>query len=82
MLLLTFTSRARAFWRGIGSALDVTGNVEHLRRMNVPDSEALRSDWEAVGKDLSRAMESHRKEMEAIHGQLTLFTEESAVDAE
>lgn len=82
MLLLTFTSRARAFWRGVGSTLDVTGNVDQLRQMNVPDSEALRSDWQAVGTDLGRAMEMYRAEVESIRGQLSLFNESAAADAE
>ena len=64
----------RAFWRGFGSVLDLSGSShweglpERLRRLPVSDEEALAmdrdaiaSDWQAVGEDLAMATRRVRR---------------------
>jgi hypothetical protein len=54
----------RAFWQGFASVFDLFG-VHHERRykalmkdvLGKTDAEAIRSDWEAVGGDLRKAIE-------------------------
>lgn len=52
----------KAFWRGFGS-LTVFPPPRPAKRFQMPrsDAESIRGDWEMVGKDLRKAMDSEKQ---------------------
>lgn len=54
--------KIQSFLRGFGSVIDITGAgfrpSEPPKRMT--DGQALRSDWEVIGNDFRKAMDSNR----------------------
>lgn len=55
-----------SFWGGFGSILSVFGRDYGIRTSRTPeeaDAEAIRSDWEAVGMDMTRALEAVKQEI-------------------
>ena len=59
-----FGERFRAFFAGIGSVLDLSGNAAPVLRSRKSDSEALRGDWEAVAGDLRQAEAFGKEQVE------------------
>lgn len=69
-----------AFWRGVASAFNVWGNFSpryHGRDPQQADYEALRGDWEAIGRDmevvLRRFEQEHAEELGQARSQQRLF---------
>lgn len=69
----------RAFWRGFASAFNFWGDFRPLYYGRDPvraDYDALRSDWETVGRDMERAIRhyelAHAEEL-GLTGQARLF---------
>lgn len=62
----TFKNRSRSFLRGMARAFDMFGVMQDKRdfpRSSIEsDIEALRSDWDAVGNDIRKAMCNNDKE--------------------
>ncbi len=69
--------RDDAFWRGFAGVFDFYGDFSLFHYERDPwraDYEALRSDWEAVGGDMRRAMRRFEIEhAEELAGQGRLF---------
>jgi hypothetical protein len=68
-------SRLQAWLIGIGSVLDLSGNVDDLLDREQSDWVNLRSDWQAVGRDVERALdqaEGARREAESRQLSLAL----------
>ncbi|MGE5559139.1 MAG: hypothetical protein ACM3WV_11130 [Bacillota bacterium] len=57
------------FFRGMARTLDIATilNQYKFEDPDCVDSLAIRSDWEAVGKDIKKAMESFDKEYAEKH---------------
>jgi hypothetical protein len=54
-----------SFWRGFASAFDLTGHFTpryYGRDPQRADHEALKGDWEAIGRDMERAIRRFEKE--------------------
>ncbi len=54
-MIVRLFSRLHALSKGIGSVLDLSGGVASLDRPT-SDSEALRRDWDAIGRDFEVAI--------------------------
>jgi hypothetical protein len=50
---------ANNFIKGCGSILDITGISYDPKPYIKSDAEALRSDWETVGNDMSKAIRKY-----------------------
>lgn len=56
------------FFRGIGSAFNITGDFYTFNTSNSPeeaDAKALRSDWKNVGNDIKKAKKEFEKKHQA-----------------
>lgn len=48
----------RYFLEGVGSLFDIFPEPPENPIKNKPDSQRMKSDWEKIGKDMYKAMES------------------------
>lgn len=59
---MKFRDTWRAFLDGMASAFDITGSFYSKKTNEIlsrSDADALRSDWEAIGKDFPIQREDH-----------------------
>jgi hypothetical protein len=52
-------SKWNSFWSGVGSIFNISGqfyDAEIERILNQSDADALKSDWDAVGKDFKKIL--------------------------
>ncbi len=55
----------RSFIQGIGKTLDLSGSIKKKKSTYIrSDTEALKSDWISVGRDLDSAMVDYGKQHE------------------
>lgn len=62
------------FLEGMARVLDLSGSLTVYNFSETPeeaDIRALRSDWEAIGKDLQRAIENEQEASELSSGSVT-----------
>ena len=60
---MTARAMINSFVIGMGSAFDLSGGYYRSsqpfpKKRNISDVDAIRSDWEMVGKDINKAIES------------------------
>lgn len=46
-----------SFWTGVASAINVAGNFYEFKYSKDPDKNAIKSDWEKVGKNIKKAQQ-------------------------